>query len=499
MTETNRRTSMPPNVSVASSTLSAELEAIFRAFPDQLLRLDATGSILEYRAGKTASLYRTPEEILGKHIRDILPLQISEKIEGGIHYAISTGRIASVNYHLDLPEGERWYEGRLVALEETQVVAVIRDITEHVQVNEKVKRQLQQLDSLHSIDAAITSSFDLQVTLSVILRQVIGQLRVDAADVLLLDPSTRRLEFAAGQGFQRSGLQLVPLTVGQGYAGIAAMEKRTVKVPDLKGRQTDFLSSPSFVQEGFASYYAVPLIAKGQARGVLEIYNRSPLKPAEDWFEFMGTLAGQAAIAIDSASLFQELQRSNTDLTSAYEVAIHGWVEALELSGRETSGHAARVVDKSVDLGYHMGMSETDLIHLRRGAILHDIGNLGVPEHLLNKPGPLSDTEWPIVREHPRIALQLLSPMSFLSQAIDIPHYHHERWDGTGYPDGMRGEQIPQTARLFSVVDVYDSMTHPRPYRPAWNPAEAVDYIRHQVGLHFDPAVVRAFLKLLGE
>jgi HD-GYP domain-containing protein (c-di-GMP phosphodiesterase class II) len=477
----------------------AQLDAILRAFPDLVLRLDLEGRILSVRAGETAVLPIARDELPGKRIHDIFQEETGKKFVMAIQQAVTSNRIPSLNFQMTIREEECSYEARLVTLDQQQVVAILRDTRAHAQATGKVKRQLQQLNALHSIDAAITSSFDLQVTLAVILRQVIGQLNVDAADVLLLDPNSRHLEFAAGQGFQTAGLKHMPLLVGQGYAGIAALEKRTVKIPDLRGRRTDYLRSPDFLQEGFASYYAVPLIAKGQVRGVLEIYHRSLLNPSDDWFDFLGTLAGQAAIAIDSASLFQDLQRSNAELLSAYEIAIKGWADALELSGRESREHIDRVVDLSLALGRRLSVAQKDLLDIRRGAMLHDIGNLGVPEHLLNKQGPLSEEEWLIVREHPRHARQLLAPMIHLGQAMDIPNYHHERWDGGGYPDGLHGDQIPFLARLFAVVDVYDAMTHPRPYRQARSHEEAIDYIRAQAGIHFDPVIARAFLESSSE
>ena len=473
---------------------SSQLAAIFRAFPDLLFRLDLEGHILAQRSGQSASVSFYPEALLGRRIQDILPEKVGSKFIMAIQQALTSGRITSLDFQMSVPDGERWFEARLVAMEQGQVVAVLRDTSADALATEKVKRQLHQLDALHSIDAAITSSFDLQVTLAVILRQVIGQLKIDAADVLLLELNSRHLEFAAGHGFQTAGLKHMPLLVGQGYAGIAALEKRTVKIPDLRGRRTDYLRSPGFMQEGFSSYYAVPLIAKGQVRGVLEIYNRSPLNPTEEWFEFLAALAGQAAIAIDSASLFQDLQRSNAELVSAYEVAIKGWADALEMSGRESKEHISRVVELSLELAKRLSVNPKDLLHIRRGAMLHDIGNLGVPEHLLSKQGPLSAEEWMIVREHPRHARQLLTSMVYLGQAMDIPSYHHERWDGSGYPEGLHGDQIPFSARLFSVVDVYDFMTHPRPYRSAWKHEDALEYIRAQSGTHFDPVIAHAFL-----
>ena len=233
--------------------------------------------------------------------------------------------------------------------------------------------------------------------------------------------------------------------------------------------------------------------------GVLEIYHRSILKPADDWFEFLATLAGQTALAIDSASLFHDLQRTNFELSMAYDAAIESWSRALELSGRETQEHTQRVAHWTVQLASALHVNEKDLNDLRRGAFLHDIGKLVIPEDILNKTGPLNDSDWEITKRHPRQAYELLSPIKQLSAALDIPHFHHERWDGSGYPDGLIGEQIPLSARIFAVVDVFDALIFARPDRPAWTKQAARTYIQEQSGKLFDPMVAKVFLQISGD
>jgi HD-GYP domain-containing protein (c-di-GMP phosphodiesterase class II) len=474
---------------------SNQLEAVFRAIPDLLLYLEADGQIIDYKASNPSSLFLPPAEFLGKRIQDVLPVAVAEKYSQALKQAIQTGKVVPIIYQLDLPHGEHWFEARLIALAKNQVIAVLRDITDRIQANDRIQRQSRQLSAIQSIDAAITASFDLNVTLSVILRQMINQLNVDAADVLLLNPSTHMLEFAAGQGFRTATLLRTSLMIGQGFAGQAALKRHTVSVPDLNNMSPDPLRLPSFIQEGFSSYYAVPLIAKGQVTGVLEIYRRSTLNAGEEWLEFLNILAGQAAIAIDSASLFQDLQRANAELTLAYDAAIEGWSQVLELSGRESTEHIHRVVGLTMELARLMGINEKDLVHIRRGALLHDIGEMGIPEKILHKAGPLTDDEWKIIRQHPQLAYQLLSPLNYLAPALDIPHYHHEKWDGSGYPEGLLGEQIPLAARIFSVADVYDALTSVRPYRPANSHQHAMEHIQNFSGIYFDPAVVTVFIQ----
>jgi putative two-component system response regulator len=195
--------------------------------------------------------------------------------------------------------------------------------------------------------------------------------------------------------------------------------------------------------------------------------------------------------------LLADLQRSNAELLRAYDVTIEGWSRALDLRDRETEGHTRRVTELTVELARAMGIGEAQLVHVRRGAQLHDIGKLGVPDEILLKPAPLTAEEWAVMRRHPQYAGDLLEPIEFLRPALDIPLYHHERWDGSGYPFGLEGEAIPFVARVFAVVDVWDALCSDRPYRPGLEPAAALAHLRASSGSHFDPAVVGAFLALI--
>src|SRR5207253_903969 len=309
------------------------------------------------------------------------------------------------------------------------VVTSFSEITHRKHAEERIQRQIARLAALRSIDLAIMSSPDLRATLNVVLEHVASQLQVDAADVLLLNPHSQTLEHAASRGFRAHALSRSRLRLGEGYAGRAALERRTLNIPDITAVD-DFLSAPLLTGELFSSYFAVPLITKGQVKGVLEVFHRSPLEPDEEWAGFLEALAGQAAIAIDNASLFDDLQRSNVELALAYDTTLEGWSRALDLRDRETEGHTERVTEITVQLARSMGLSDAELVQVRRGALLHDIGKMGIPDSILLKPGPLTDEEWVIMHRHPVHAFELLSPISFLRPALDIPHYHHEKWDG---------------------------------------------------------------------
>jgi putative two-component system response regulator len=192
-----------------------------------------------------------------------------------------------------------------------------------------------------------------------------------------------------------------------------------------------------------------------------------------------------------------KLREANAQLLNAYEATIEGLSHALDLRDRETEGHSQRVTEVTVRLAQASNISDEEIVHLRRGALLHDIGKIGIPDSILHKPDSLTPEEWVIMRKHPQFAYDMLSPIEYLHPALDIPYSHHEKWDGTGYPRGLKAEEIPMSARLFSIADVWDAVTSDRPYRPAWTEEQARTYIHEQSGKHFDPQVVELFFKVI--
>jgi PAS domain S-box-containing protein len=392
---------------------------------------------------------------------------------------------------------------RRIEPEEVKLLESLADMggaaLHRMSLHEATVRQLDQLQAMHRVDQAIAASIDLRMMLNILLGHVATQLEVDAADVLLLNPQTMTLELAAERGFRTRGAESASIRLGESFAGRVALERRAVRADD----PAQILENPQFAAlwagEGFASYYGVPLIAKGQVKGVLEIFHRAPLATGRSWVSFSQALADQAAIAIDNAQLFDHLQRSNVDLALAYDSTIAGWSRALDLRDRETEGHTLRVTEMTIRLARAMGIRADELVHIHRGALLHDIGKLGVPDGILHKPGPLTDDEWRLMRQHPQFSFDMLAPIDFLKPALGIPYCHHERWDGTGYPRGLVGEEILPAARLFAVVDVWDALMSDRPYREAWPEEKVLEHIRSHAGTHFDPAAVELFLKVMNE
>lgn len=361
---------------------------------------------------------------------------------------------------------------------------------------EDSQRRLRFTEALRRIDLAIIGTTDARVPLQVVLEEVRNHLQVEAADVLLHDPRFHSLSWASGCGFGTPAVQHVVLRVGEGLSGLVALERRTVRIADLGAGEVCPARDALLRNEGFVSYTGVPLVSKGQLLGVLEVFSRRPFEPDFEWLEALDVLAGQACLAIDNASMFDRLQRSRLDLELAYDETIEGWSRALDLRDNETEGHTQRVKEMTLRLARAMGFPEDELIQVQRGALLHDIGKMGVPDAILLKPGPLTEEEWRAMRHHPQLALELLSPIAYLKPAIDIPFAHHEKWDGTGYPRGRKGKQIPRAARIFAVADVWDALRSNRPYREGWPDETVLAHIESLSGTHFDPEVVAAFLEV---
>jgi putative nucleotidyltransferase with HDIG domain len=383
---------------------------------------------------------------------------------------------------------------RLLSLFATQAAGAIHS----ARLREQTVRRLDQLQALHLIDRAISSSFDLRPVLNTVIDQTIAQLNVDAVDVLLYHPHLQMLDYVAGKGFRTRAIKQTRLRLGECFSGRAAFDRRTAHVSNLSEAGNKFTRAEALKAEGFVEFYAVPLIAKGQVKGVLEVFHRTSLPVRPDWLDFLETLAGQAAITIDQTQLFEDLQRANLELVIAYDATIEGWARAMDLRDKETEIHTERVTELTISLARALGVKDTELVHIRRGALLHDIGKMGVPDNILLKEGELTPLEWTFMRQHPQFAYEMLQPIKYLRSSLDIPYCHHEKWDGTGYPRGLRGEQIPLVARIFAIADVWDAITSDRPYRKAWTNEAALEYIKSQSGKQFDPKVVEAFLRMIG-
>jgi PAS domain S-box-containing protein/putative nucleotidyltransferase with HDIG domain len=438
---------------------------------------------------------RSHDELINHTMMEMYPGIENTALFAILQKCMNERTAEQIENKFEFPDGSTaWFELSIEPVQEGICIVSI-DITIRKKAEANTLKQLARLAALRDIDRAITSSTDFRVILNILLEKVIEHLKVEAADVMLIDPFTQVLEFAAGQGFRFAPeVKAEHLRMGEGLPGKVALERKPLYATELSVYR-DLIAHKNLVdREGFKSYFGVPLIVKGKVIGVLEAYNRSVINPDAEWYSFLEALGGEAAITIDSSFLFTDLQRSNFELIRAYDSTIEGWSAALDLRDKETEGHTLRVTQQTIRLAETMGIRPEHLIHVRRGALLHDIGKMGVPDTILLKPGPLTQEEWVIMRKHPQLAHDLLAPIQYLQGAMPIPYCHHEKWDGTGYPRGLKGEQIPLEARIFAIIDVWDALTSDRPYRAAWSRDKALDYLKAESGKHFDPSVLETFL-----
>jgi PAS domain S-box-containing protein len=386
--------------------------------------------------------------------------------------------------------------GKIQAGANGDLVSFFVDSTRQKRTEQDLIYQIEKLNALRNIDTAINFSMELKPVLNTILDQVTALLKVDAASIFLLKKDSQSLEFAAGKGFITSAFHRQFIPIGDDPAGRVVLTRQTTSIPDLR-QYPAFENKDGIAREGFLTAYIVPLIAKGLVKGVLQVFHRSLLEPDKVWLDYLETLAGQAAIAVDSSFTYEDLYHSNIEIIRAYEETIEGWSNALDLRDHETEGHTRRVTYLTLQLAETMGLNPSDFIHIQRGALLHDIGKMGIPDSILLKDGPLTEEERANMHKHPLYAFELLSPISYLRQAMEIPYCHHEKWDGSGYPRGLRGDMIPLEARIFSIVDVFDALLSNRPYRKGLELNEVLAFIEEQSGTQFDPEIVSVFLEMV--
>lgn len=442
------------------------------------------------------------DEVIGRSSLDINIWVEPDRRARLVAALLSTGEVSDFEAAFRMKDG-RIRTGLMSARTmkingEMCILSITRDITERKQAELEIRRQVERLAALHAVDVAITSGSNLQETLAVLLKNVTDHLQVDGAAVLLYQPGAQTLTFGHSYGLEPP-CRCLPITPQEFDIPWQVIETRApVRIcPD--GGSPRSRCAAQLGEESYHFYYAVPLTTKSGPTGVLEVFRKETFTPDDDWLQFLEALASQAAIAIENTRLFQELQQANQEITQAYDETIQGLVRALELRDGDTEGHSQRVTDMSVRLARSMGLDEEALVHLRRGALLHDLGKMGVPDSILRKPGELTAEETEIMQQHPRLAYTFLSGIDFLREALDIPLYHHEHWDGSGYPDGRKGEEIPLAARIFAVVDVWDALRSNRPYRRQWTPQVVRAHLLAMSGQQFDPAVVEQFIALLDQ
>ncbi len=380
---------------------------------------------------------------------------------------------------------------------------VIRDMSRITQslvnleqsVLDYLKVRQSQLGALMGIGSVINSSLGRRRVLEEVMDKLIELTHAERGFLMSKQPDGE-LKFEIARGLSHVNLEedefKVSMTIVHKVEELGEVILTTNAQED-----TRFSKEMSILAYKLRSILCVPLKIKDELTGVIYVDNKARSGMfRDDDKALLSAFADQAAVAIDNAQLIEDLEKSNAELQKAYEATLMGWVSALDLRDKETEGHTQRVTILTERLARMMGVVGDDLINITRGALLHDIGKMAIPDGILLKPSALTDEERDVVRKHPVYAYNMLKEIEFLHPAIDIPYCHHEKWDGTGYPRGLKGEEIPFAARIFPVIDVYDALVSNRPYRKGMPVEEVKAIIKKDSGTHFDPRVVEVFLQM---
>jgi len=362
-------------------------------------------------------------------------------------------------------------------------------------VGDQLKLRESQLRALMSVGQVINSSLGLRRVLEEVMDSLISLMRAERGFLMLREPDGE-LVVRIARGIAHVNLDEEAFKVSRTIVRKVVESNAPILTTNAQA-DPRFDGQMSVAAFQLRSILCVPLKMKAELIGVLYVDNRAHAGIfKENDLELISAFADQAAVAIDSARLFEDLQESHRELERAYQATLEGWVRALDLRDKETEGHTQRVTILTHRLSRSMGVSDDELIHITRGALLHDIGKMAIPDGILLKPGQLTEDERQLIQKHPVYAYEMLSPIDFLVPAIDIPYCHHEKWDGSGYPRGLRQDEIPFAARIFPVIDVWDALTSDRPYRKAMSHDEVRKIVQAGLGKHFDPIVVEAFMDL---
>lgn len=362
-------------------------------------------------------------------------------------------------------------------------------------ISEYLHTSQRQLQALVGVGHVINSSLGSEAVLDEVMDTVISLMRAERGLIMLRD-ERGRFQIKAARGMDHANLH------GDNFSVSGTIVRRVAETGNpvlTTNAQEDprFGQQKSVLEYNLRSILCVPLKLKSEIIGVIFVDSRvySGLFEKSD-LDMLSAFADQAAVAIDSARMFDKLQKANSELKHAYDATLKGWALTLELRDKETEGHTQRVTAITEVLAKKLGINGTELEHIRRGSLLHDIGKMAIPDYILLKQGELTLTERKFMELHPEFAKDMLEKIEFLHPAMDIPYCHHEKWDGSGYPRNLRGEEIPFAARIFAVVDVWDALTSDRPYRKPLDPEQVRKHIREQSGKHFDPKIVEAFLSI---
>jgi len=400
------------------------------------------------------------------------------------------GRIEAKKYSERLETKSNLFEIKIL---ENSLNRLVESLDQEIHLkNDLYKR----ISLLNQIDRHISQSQDIQKIFPIILDGFRALFKVQASTIMIYDKNSNQLLCVASTGFHIKGKQESDFPYCEKIARNVFNEGKPIYIRENQNQVNDFLLH-NIDDSRFRLFYGNPIIKKNEIIGVFGIYEKDNEDLEDALIEFIQIVCDQISIAIENSELIVEIQKKNEDLSKAYDKTILGWSKALELRDDETFGHTERVTEMTVGISKKLGFSDDIIRNFKMGALLHDIGKIGIPDFILLKQGPLTQEEREIINKHPVFAYNLLQPIEYLKDALNIPYYHHERWDGSGYPTGIKGEDIPIEARIFAIIDVWDALRSDRVYRKAWSDKKVIEYLKEKAGKEFDPILVEVFLEYM--
>jgi|UniRef100_A0A7V3RHC8 HD-GYP domain-containing protein (c-di-GMP phosphodiesterase class II) len=353
----------------------------------------------------------------------------------------------------------------------------------------ELKKKIRNLEALIDASLLFSSTLDIDALLNIILQKAEELMDAEASSVFRIDEEKNELYFITARGEKGKEVKEIRIPMGKGIVGWVAQHKKPLLVPDVTKDPRWFSGVDKKTKFVTRSILAVPLMVKGRIIGVAEVLNKKGNKPfTKTDLEMYSALANQMAIAIENASLYRELDE-------LFLSSIRAIVEAIDAKDPYTKGHSARVVEYALLIGEGIEMDKESLKGLELSAVLHDVGKIGIPDRILSKPGLLNDEEYSYMKRHPEFGAEIVEPIKKLKDIVPNILHHHERYDGTGYPLGLKGKKIPLGARIIAIADSFDAMTSDRPYRPRMEIKVALEEIKRNRRTQFDPELVEVFIK----
>jgi len=495
--------------------------------PDVIIHLDQDGKIKDINR---IPWYLSGRKVLGSSPISFIDEEYHEVYLETVDRVIANNSIESCEYALHAANGELvWCEANLGPIRKfgsiEGVSLIMRDVTRRVEYIAEIEQQRNELNMLFELGKKVNATLNIHEVYDHLHDQVSAMMDCSQFSVSSVNPETKMIccEYFVNDNVPVDVSSFPPIPLNPEGKGTQSRVIVSGKPMVLNDYQTHMRTSKKkFMVRNDGSLHEeeeipddadvprsaiiAPMIFKGDVVGVIQVISYRLNAYSENDLHLLETACTQMAVASNNAMLYRQAQdeiqeriQTQRELQESYDSTLRGWVAALERREKETAGHSKRVTELTMRFATCINVAQEERIHFWRGALLHDIGKLVIPDSILLKQDSLTETEWAIMKQHGEYAYEWLSSIDYLKPVLAIPRYHHERWDGSGYPRGLKGEEIPLPARMFAIIDVYDALMNDRPYRKAWRTNKVIDYFREQTGKLFDPMLVDVFIEMITE